>query len=332
MELNKVAESIGAINTPSVGIAGEVRCVVTKADGTIKTDTGFQKNLILNQGLDFFGGGKGTSINASCAIGSGNSAPAITQTGLDAYIAQASGTDNTSSYAYVDKGDNLYRVWQQRQYRFTNLANVNISEVGLVSTGTASTNYYLTTRALIKDSLGAPTSISVKTGETLDVYYKIHKVIDTRDQAFVINVVDGNGGAVPYNVVARPVNIGGGTQSSLASSPVNISTAAEYSGAVVASGGLTSNVSVYPSGVLSSLYKAVVDSSYIKGSYKKAFSLNFGLNEANGNIRTMAITASVTAWQMRFGRVSDDAPLSKTASDILEIPFEISWGRFEGTL
>lgn len=38
-----------------VGVAGEFRCVVTKADGTIKTDTGYQRNIILNQGLDFFG-------------------------------------------------------------------------------------------------------------------------------------------------------------------------------------------------------------------------------------------------------------------------------------
>lgn len=71
-----------------VGIAGEVRCVITRADGSVKADTGFQKNLILNQGLEFFGGGKGTFINTYCAIGSGNSTPTITQTQLDAYITQ----------------------------------------------------------------------------------------------------------------------------------------------------------------------------------------------------------------------------------------------------
>ena len=43
----------------NMGIAGEFRVVVKRADGSTKIDTGYQKNLILNQGLDFFGGGRG---------------------------------------------------------------------------------------------------------------------------------------------------------------------------------------------------------------------------------------------------------------------------------
>ena len=84
------------MKTKEIGVAGEVRCVVTKAEGTVKIDTGYHKNLILNQGLDFFGGGKGSIINQSCAIGAGNSTPLITQTKLDSYISQADGTDATS--------------------------------------------------------------------------------------------------------------------------------------------------------------------------------------------------------------------------------------------
>ncbi|WP_201595314.1 hypothetical protein [Psychrobacter vallis] len=320
------------MQTGNIGIAGEFRCVVTKEDGTIKADTGYQKNLILNQGLDFFGGGKGTSINVSCAIGSGNSAPAITQTGLDAFIAIASSTGITSSSAYTNTGDNLYRTWQQRIYRFTGLNNVNISEVGLVSTGTTSTNYYLTTRALIKDSSGSPTSISVKTGETLDVYYKIHKVIDTTDKSFAVNVLDGNGSDVPYNIIARPVNIGGGAQGFLASSHVHMSTYAEYGGTTVSSGELTNNTSVYPSGQLSPMNKAVQEFSYVIGSYKKSFSLNLTLNEGSGNIRTMTIPASMAAFQLRFGSLLNNSPIVKTSNDTLGIPFEISWGRYEGVL
>lgn len=313
-----------------VGIAGEVRCVVTKADGKVKIDTGFQKNLILNQGLDFFGGGYGGSLNESCVIGSGNSAPAITQTKLDSFIAITSSIDTTSDHSYVDKGDDLYRVWQQQKYRFTGLEDVNISEVGLVSQGGA-TNYHLNTRALIKDSSGAPTSISLKLGETLDIYYKTHKVIDIRDKSFVINLLDGSGQATPYNVIARPVNIGGGAQGSLAFSAVSISTYAEYSGNMVASGELTANNAVYPSGLYGG-YIAVQDFPYVKGSYKKGFSFNVPLDRGNGNIRTMAITSSMTAWQLRFGSVANDSPIVKTNKDILSIPFEISWGRFEGEL
>ncbi|MFP3366621.1 hypothetical protein R0J93_23535, partial [Pseudoalteromonas sp. SIMBA_148] len=90
--------------------------------------------------------------------------PSINQTKLDSFIALASGTNATSDFSYIDNGDNLYRMWEQKRYRFTGINDANISEVGLVSEGTTSSTYYLTTRALIKDSTGNPTSISIKTG------------------------------------------------------------------------------------------------------------------------------------------------------------------------
>lgn len=312
-----------------VGIAGEFRCVITRADGSVKADTGFQKNLILNQGLDFFGGGKGNSINAICAIGSGNSTPTITQTKLDAFITttSASGTsDTTEEYSYEDRGDNLYRIWEQKKYRFTGLDNVNISEVGLVSTGTSSTNYYLTTRALIKDSLGAPTSISVKTGETLDIYYKIHKVIDISEKSFVINVLDGDGGAVPYNVVIRPNSVGNSYWRG------NVSAAINSSGNTWLSPNEWGTVFNSPSGGSTASYTL---ESYEANSYKRKAFIDASLTSANFEIRTAwrsAQNESFFPFQIRFGRVSDDAPLTKTEKETLSIPLEFSWGRFEGEL
>lgn len=328
MELNKVAESIGAINTPSVGIAGEVRCVITKADGTIKTDTGFQKNLILNQGLDFFGGGKGTNINASCAIGSGNSAPAITQTKLDAFIAIASGTDTTSDYSYVDKGDGLYRMWEQKKYRFTTNVDLNISELGLVSTGTVAENYYLTTRVLPKDSLGAPTSLSLKKGETLDIYYKVHKVIDTRDKSFVVNMLDGNGGAVSYNAVVRPIEVGGWSN---LSKNLDVNFTLDK---LSVSGKELSAVTTKPA----ELQQLVPPSlnAYTPLSFKQIATFNIPLGSGNTSpFRTIFFSGwdlRMFFFQIRFGRVSDDAPIAKTANDTLSIPLEFSWGRYEGAL
>ena len=310
-----------------IGIAGEIRCVVTNADGTVKTDTGFHKNLILNQGLEFFGGSKGGNINSSCAIGSGNSIPAITQTKLDAFIVTANGSDITSSYSYEDKGDNLYRIWEQKKYRFTGLNNVNISEVGLVSTGSISTDYYLTTRALIKDSIGAPTSISVKTGETLDIYYKIHKVIDISDKSYVINVLDGNGGAVPYNVVVRPNSVGNSDWAN------NVSAAISNTGNTWLSPNELGNISGAPSGGTTAVTYTLA--SYITNSYIRLATISVGLSSANFGIRTafrFAQNEVFFPFQIRFGRVSDDAALTKTANDTLTIPLEFSWGRYEGEL
>lgn len=318
---------------PNIGIAGEVRYVVTKADDTVKVDTGYQKNLILNQGLDFFGGGNGNNINAYCAIGSGNTDPTITQTKLDAFIAIATGSDITSDYSYVDNGDGLYRMWEQKRYRFTGLNNVNISEVGLVSTGTTSTNYHLTTRALVKDSLGAPTSISVKTGETLDIYYKIHKVIETADKNFVINVLDGNEGVTPYNAVIRPALVGTENANTV-SVPAN-----RPSARLLFSEGDLAPIT----GNLATSIPAPVGStasSYIASSYKITVAHPIPLADANIGIRTVSTYGSGNTAnnygffniQMRLGRVSDDAPLTKTNKETLTIPLEISWGRYEGEL
>lgn len=310
-----------------VAIAGEFRCVITREDGSVKADTGFQKNLILNQGLDFFGGGKGISINAICAIGSGNSTPTITQTKLDAFIATAIGSDTTEDYSYEDKGDNLYRIWEQKKYRFTGLNDVNISEVGLVSTGSTSTNYYLTTRALIRDSLGAPTSISVKTGETLDIYYKIHKVIDISDKSFVINVLDGDGGAVPYNVVIKPNVVGNSYWKG------NVSAAISTSGNTWISPDEMGTIFNTPSGGTTAVSYTLA--SYEANSYKIKATIYASLSPANFDIRTAWRNAQneyFCPFQLRLGRVSDDAPLTKTDKETLTIPLEFSWGRFEGEL
>ena len=314
------------MKTNEIGVAGEVRCVVTKADGTVKLDTGYHKNLILNQGLDFFGGGKGDFINQYCAIGAGNSTPLITQTKLDSYISQASGSDTTSNYSYVDTGDGLYRMWEQKKYRFTPSSDINVSELGLVSTGTTSSNYYLTTRTLLKDSLGVPTTITVRIGETLDIYYKFHKVIDTTDQSYVINVLDGDGGAVPYNVVVRSSDVGVLSNNSVSRAvsdwfflQTNLHT-----------NDITAKTSK-PSGGTPYEY-TVTFSPYVTGSYKLKAVSSLDLNKGNIAIRSYSAPSGFRPLQMRFGRVSDDAPLTKTNKDILTIPLEFSWGRFEGVL
>lgn len=310
-----------------VGIAGEVRCVVTKADGKVEIDTGYQKNLIINQGLDFFGGNHGSAFNASCAVGSGSSTPTITQTKLDSFLALTSGTDTTSNYSYVDEGDGLYKMWEQKKYRFTGLDNVNISELGLVSQGSTSENYYLTTRVLVKDSSGTPTSISLKKGEALDVYYKIHKVVDTRDKEFVIDMLDGNGASVPYNVVVRPSFVGDSNWSisGVFNDPGNL-------GGTEAGSSRLSAITTTPSNgsYMSSTWYPL---TYQAGSNKRVVELRYGLDNANRNIRT--VTASMFyfyRFQVEFGSVADDSPIPKTNKDTLTIPLEFSWGRYEGEL
>lgn len=313
-----------------VGFAGEYRAVVSSSDGEVIYDSGYQRNIILNQGLNFFGGTKGGSFNQGCVIGSGNTIPAITQTLLDNFVAGVGiGTDITQDYSYVDKGDGLYRLWEQRKYRFAGLVDKNISEVGLVSqyNTNSGVTYYLTTRALIKDSEGLPTTITVREGEVLDIYYKIHKVIDVTDKDFVVNMSDVDGGLVPYNVKVRPCLVGTsswGVTSNAAENPGNLR------GSITTKSELVSIVA-YPSGTyISNTY---YNTAYVEGSFELTVNKRYGLDDYSTGIRTsFSYSNPFYQYQMRYGKVSDDTMIEKTNRHTLTLPHKIKWGRFEGEL
>ena len=304
----------------NIGMTGEFRCVVKKSDGSIKTDTGYQKNLILNQGLDFFGGVKGTDMMAYCVIGSGNSQPIYTQNKLDAITTYAIGVDFSDKYDYdASRDGNLYKTNKVRQYTFKGLNDVNISEVGLASEFSSTTDYYLCTRALIKDSQGVPTTITVLSGEVLEIYYKLWQVFDTTDKVGTINLLDGVGGSVAYNYSSKVVT---NTQESV-----------NYFGKTAI---FTNRWYVlYPSTETSTPSYSSPDtyqySEYVYGSYKIVVTFPLDIGDANGNIRLMTIP-SFSLWTIRFGSVADDSPITKTDTQTLTIPVEVSWGRYEGAL
>lgn len=309
----------------NMGMAGEFRCVVKRADGSTKIDTGYQKNLILNQGLDFFGGGKGTDMMAYCVIGSGNSQPIYTQNKLDTAITGVVGSVASYKYDYDAARDgNLYKANKVCKYSFTGLNNVNISEVGLASNYSNTTTYYLCTRALIKDSQGNPTTITVLSGEILEVYYKLWAIYDTTDKTGQINVLDGAGNQVPYNYKARLMKVGDTAYSGYVNSlSRDWKKQYLYSGDLVAITGTPSG-ELYSSGDLQV-------SPYVLGSYKSVYSFEVATSAGNGKIRTYALEV-LGYWQIRFGSVADDSPITKTSTQSLTIPVEVSWGRYEGAL
>nr|WP_312538951.1 hypothetical protein [Moraxella sp. CTOTU47616] len=314
----------------NMGMAGEFRVVVKRADGSTKIDTGYQKNLILNQGLDFFGNGNGTDMMAYCVIGSGNSQPVYTQNKLDTAIKGVSGSNVSTKYDYNASTDgNLYKVNRVRKYSFTGLNNVNVSELGLASTYSNATTYYLCTRALIKDSQGNPTTITVLSGEIFEIYYKLWAVYDTTDKTGQINLLDGVGGNVAYNWKLRPANVATiyWYPENTGYTPIDYSTRYIYFNT-----GDLSAITTKPSGSGDNVtFDRVVD-SYISGSYKREARTTLTIDQENKSIRTITVPAYTGCWQIRFGSVADDSPINKTNTQTLSIPIEFSWGRYEGTL
>ena len=324
----------------NIGMTGEFRCVVKKSDGSIKTDTGYQKNLILNQGLDFFGGGgEGFDMMEYCVIGSGNSQPSYTQNKLDITVATAWGARYSTKYDYdVARDGNLYKTNKVSKYSFTGLNNVNISELGLASSYIDETTYFLCTRALIKDSQGNPTTITVLNGEILEIYYKLWVVYDTTDKTGTLNLLDGVGGSTAYNYIARLAGVGG----------TNIGGSAEYGVSTVGlalSPGAGNNDHFIANGEIGAITEAptgteaewissssVSTATYIHGSYMRQLTWSLSISEANFASRSFLFLTSMGFYQIRFGSVADDSPIIKTDTQTLSIPIEVSWGRYEGAL
>lgn len=324
----------------NIGMVGEFRCVVKRADGGIKSDTGFQKNLILNQGLNAIGGTGGNNrIYAYCAIGTGNSVPTVHQTQLDSPVKVVS-TDRyaTQSYAYSGTGD--YKPSMVLKYSFTDLNNVNITEVGLSTSagswGNDINQLYMCTRALIKDSNGNPTSITVLSGEILEIYYKLTMVIPIADMAGVINVLDGAGTSTAYNYIVRPADVGSSSfttndtnSSAPLGSPVNYnSNGISYS--CFASSGDLATVTNRPSSLIPNSSKNMDE--YVPGSFKIKTKFDFNIATANTSIRSFYIDSNLGRWQIRVGKTTDDSPIVKNNTQTLSIPIEFSWGRYEGAL
>lgn len=310
----------------NMGMAGEFRVVVKRADGSTKIDTGYQKNLILNQGLDFFGGGNGSNMMSYCVIGSGNSQPVYTQNKLDTAVSGVAGTDSSTKYDYDAALDgNLYKTNRVVKYSFNGLNNVNISELGLASTYGNATTYFLCTRALIKDSQGNPTTITVLSGEILEVYYKLWAVFDTTDKTGQLNVLDGVGNSQIYNYIVRLSHVGEDKYRSLGKTLINTYFQL-YPGDI---GTIRNAPSVNPGQA-----SLVAPQAYTSGSYKLKLIANFGTN-FNATVRSLDISYGDNpfgCYQLRIGNAKDDTALTKTNSQTLSIPIEFSWGRYESAL
>ena len=190
----------------NLGIAGEFQVIVRRADGSVRIDTGMQKNLILDNGLKFYLTQKMTNDNAEeeerfgtmfsgLVVGSGNQKPTNTDVKLQSFIAHTSTQRDTKwgkTEPTKDQHPNFVKVWKQTKFIFDNIRNQNISELGLVTdywdkyysgrTPQTQKRYLLTTRALIKGNDGRPLTITVLEGEVLEVIYQINMYVDIRRQ------------------------------------------------------------------------------------------------------------------------------------------------------
>lgn len=154
------------------GVEGHFRLEVLRSDGSVKEDTGFFRNLILNQGLDNLFKMPAVRAYYFIQVGFGNGAPSVTDTALQSH---AAGINSFSEYhndptGVVTTSPRYY--YDQATVTFATGAVVgNVAEIGAASSNTGPNTLF--SRALVKDSNGDPTTVSVLADEQLRVTYQL---------------------------------------------------------------------------------------------------------------------------------------------------------------
>lgn len=270
-------------------------------------------NLILDQGLNRLGLSPSAAATGYCQVGTGSTAPAVTDTQLQTFVA---GTGNTQSVSesYVAGPPPYQRA--VITYRFsTGAAAGNLSEVGI---GWGASGTTLFSRSLIKDGSGNPTTITVLSTEALDISYEIRNYPPTTDVTGSVTI-----SGTSYSYTIRAANITGSTNWGArwavdrGFSVAGIELPIAYDGSI---GNITSN----PSGSTSNATDRIA-AAYSNNSYKRGGTITFGLNQGNfaGGIKSVLITGQYSSqFQIEFSPTID-----KTATKVLTLDFEISWAR-----
>lgn len=316
-----------------VKVGARFQAQLYKADGSVKQSALFC-NLVLNQGLDLMGT---ETYFGGIAVGTGNSDPVVSQVDLDARIARSTTSQGSISVVYTAEPVPKYTLTRTFRFNAGTLNNVNLSEVCIIS---SSSPYKAFNRALIRDASGNPTTITVLSDEYLDVTGFLDFYPEMTDVTQVINLVDGNNVPInPMTLTIRPAYVGN------ASYPPRDpgQSAASIYGAVQLLSGQNNQTQLYsgdigaitekPAGTaLASIdYNSTanvqgIQDAYVAGSYKRTGRLIVKLNAGNGTIKSLFCITSLHSYQVQF-----DPPIVKKNTQILTIPMEISWGRYDAT-
>jgi len=303
------------INT-KVALSGEYKLVIKRNGEEI--ETGWFKNLILNQGLDQLGSDNAV-LYGYARVGTGTTAPTVNNTTLEAQVAASNvGPSDTT---VVNSGASNYTTLTTYEYTFTQGAVVgNISEVGV---GWATTGATLFSRALIVDNVGTPTTITLTSIDQLIIYYRLNASQPLTDTTT----------AVTISSVSYPYTIRTGNAASFCS---GISTfwygygftrlygaylygsdatlgpiTGSLSGTLIANSGNGDITFTYP--------------AYTPGSYFRDSTLNVAVNKGNA---VGGIGGIVLFWGSSLSnQIVLPTPIPKTNTQVLTITQRFTWAR-----
>jgi hypothetical protein len=306
------------------GLKGEYK-IIRNRDGEI-TETDWFDNLVLNQGLNALGT-QGSNIFGFLKLGTGTSTPTETQTALDSQLV-SSGNIQSIGSSEVNLGAPTYGAQYTYTYSFSQGAVVgNISELGV---GYSAAVGNLFSRALISDSNGNPTTISVIAIDQLTIYYRV-TVYPNLTESYGTFAIDG----INYNYVSKLCNASGfgGSQNTFyhgwhtpyqvlfyAETPTKPTIAGITAGGPNGNQSGTSWYQGYP-------YGSAGNFAYVNNSLYIDSQWNFGIQIGNA---TGGIGAFRFTWCNQnsfFYQIVLDQPIQKTGTKTLSLTLRFSWGR-----
>lgn len=279
-------------------------------------------NHITDQGLDLCA----TTPNRynACQVGSGNAAPTDADTGLQNYTA---GTSSKTDFG--DSYNNTVLPYYGESYLRYNfpLGAFNDDILSEVMIGTHTSGGSCFSRELIRDAVGAPTTIQVASDEILRVHYKIRHYPPLDDVV----------GTLSLDIYETPTNF------DYIRRTLAFPDRWEPSGNVAQNSADTFNPTGFNSGTVTRLRDAPIQSisynnfagtsatsvtpqSYSAGSFSR-------MTECLWNTAKGTFNASLFLWSTRYGVISFQhafyPTIEKTNQDNLILNVQTSWGRYE---
>ena len=284
------------------------------------------ENLILDSGLNRLG--TGLVIDGAC-VGTGTTAPANSDTSLASMLRVT--TTKQSDTELAGSTTAPYYAECRVVYRFAaGTAAGNLSEVGLGWGANAGANTMggLWCRALIKDSEGNPTTITVLADEVLDIVYTLQLHPPASDITGTFNL-----SGVAYQYTLRPAYAA--TRSGpfcWAASVVRGGISVLNAASVRAFTGGIGAATTGPSGTAGS-NMTIAKQTYVNNSKQCVFNVTADLNASNlaGGIRSVQFDIQGNSWQAEFSKVSDGSTIPKNNTNVLTLPFWVSWDRHSVT-
>lgn len=293
------------------GLGARFKLQVKKAEtNKITNESAWSENIVLDSGLARMSAGHWFD---RCCVGTGNSTPVASQVALDSFLASTTTKQKTESF--VETATEPYHYGARITWRFgVGVAAGNISELG-IGWG----NNALWDRALVKDTNGNPTTITVLSDEYLDVISEI-RVYPKKSISGSFNLLSKSGAVIStHNFVGMPCIIAATVD------PVAIA----LGRLTIKNGAMGNSVSGIPSGSSIALVgdKSIVKSYPTQTSFKAVCTV--GMTNGNGVHKSLMVELyGPLLWVQPAYKFEIDPPISKTELQEMTYTITGSWGRY----